>query len=216
MKAAIRTPTTAAFTPRRQLCTSGRRRSSFQKGSNGDHEEKSGKKNCNQRQRGERHRAGRGPDHRAQVGGEGEQRAGKSLRGAVSGEEVRLIDPAAGDHGALQQRKNDMASAEDQRAAAVEGVGDGDGLAASGREDARAETGAAMRPRAAATAGRRRAAPAAKPARRESPAWSVAGCRCAVCSELRASGLQRLWRAAAAASPAGRPAAMASRVWPEK
>ena len=61
------------------------------------------------------------------VGGKGEQRTGKRLRGPVSGEESLLIDPAAGNHGVFQQRQNNVASAKDQCPGAIEGAEDSDG-----------------------------------------------------------------------------------------
>ena len=69
----------------------------------------------------------------AEEGGEGEERTGEGLSGAVSGEEGLLINPTAIDHGGFEKRQDDVASAEDEGSGAVEGVEHRDGLRACER-----------------------------------------------------------------------------------
>lgn len=95
---------------------------------NGDDGEQAGKKDGDEGESREQERVDAGPDGRAKVGGEGEERTGKRLGRAVSGEKGLLIDPAGGDDGGFQERENDVASAEDEGSGAVEGIENGDGL----------------------------------------------------------------------------------------
>ncbi len=67
-------------------------------------------------------------EERSEVGGEREERSGKSLSAAISGEEGRCVDPTAGDGRRLEQRQHDVSAAKDERAGAVEGLEDSQGL----------------------------------------------------------------------------------------
>src|SRR5437588_785772 len=60
----------------------------------------------------------------AQVGGEGEERTWHSLGGAVAGYELLVGHPAGRDDLCLEQRKDDVASAKDQRPGAEKAVED--------------------------------------------------------------------------------------------
>jgi len=63
----------------------------------------------------------------AEIGGEGEERAGQSLGGAVSGEEDLRRDPAWADDRVGEHGEEGVASAEDETAGAVEGGEKGEG-----------------------------------------------------------------------------------------
>src|SRR5205807_1427950 len=60
----------------------------------------------------------------AQVGGEGEERTWHSLGGAVAGYELLVGHPAGRDDLCLEQRKDDVASAKDQRPGAEKAIED--------------------------------------------------------------------------------------------
>ena len=97
-------------------------------GQDGDDGEKSGKKDRDEGESREQDGMRAGPNGGSEIGGKGEEGTGKSLGGAVSGEEGLLVNPSGGDDGAFQEREHDVASAEDERPGAIEGVEDGDGL----------------------------------------------------------------------------------------
>ena len=63
-------------------------------------------------------------DGGAEVGGEGEEWAGNGLGCSVTSEEGWLGDPAGGDDGVIEKGKNDVATAEDEGSAAIEGGGE--------------------------------------------------------------------------------------------
>ena len=83
-----------------------------------------------QRRQENRDEADRRPDpavrrrahHRAEIGGEGEQRSGHGLRGAVTGEKRVVVDPTRRHDGGLQQRQNHVPAAEHQRTRAIERI----------------------------------------------------------------------------------------------
>jgi hypothetical protein len=105
----------------------GRARRAFQNGSAPTSSRKPGRKIAGVGPAGDA--VGLGAEDGAEIGGEGEERAGHSLGGAISGEEPISIDPAACDGFGFEQGQDDVAAAEDQRAGPIEGVEDGEGLA---------------------------------------------------------------------------------------
>src|SRR5262249_30839635 len=63
-----------------------------------------------------------GLHHRAEIGGEGEQRSRHGLRRAVAGEKRVVADPARRNDRRLQQRQHHMSAAEHQRTRAIERI----------------------------------------------------------------------------------------------
>jgi len=63
---------------------------------------------------------------RSQISGEREEWAGHRLGGAVAGEERIVAHPAGPDERFAKERQHDMATAEDERARAVEGIEQGE------------------------------------------------------------------------------------------
>ena len=123
------------------------------------------------------HAVGRRRHHRPQIGGEGEERPGHGLSGAVAGEKGVVAHPARRHHRGLQQGQHDVAAAEDERARAIERLEHRDRLArrrgapragarpAAGRTRrgrptrARADTAIGSAPRGAAAASRQKPQP---------------------------------------------------------
>ena len=104
----------------RRLRARGRRRSASQNGSAPTTSRNDGRKIATRQSAAPSPAVRRGPHHRAEIGGEGEQRPGHGLRRAVAGEERVVGHPARRHHRGLQQRQHHMAAAEHQRAGAVE------------------------------------------------------------------------------------------------
>ena len=109
---------------------------------------------------------------RAEVGREREQRPGHGLGGAVAGEECLLRDPPRDDDGLVEERQDDVAAAEDERAGAVEAVEQAqavrrDGVSAShsGDEEQQHEGAARTRSPFAGRSGTGASAAAAAPGR---------------------------------------------------
>ena len=69
------------------------------------------------------------PHHDAEIGREGEERAGHGLGRAIAREKHVVRHPTVRDDLGLEQRQDDMAAAEDERARAIEGIDEPHGLA---------------------------------------------------------------------------------------
>src|SRR5271163_1330851 len=97
-------------------------------GEDADDEQESGEKDGEQGDDGSGCAVWLRMDDCAEVGGEGEERAGEGLGGAVACEEIFVGDPAGADGGGLEKRKDDVAAAKNQGAGAVKSLEEGDGL----------------------------------------------------------------------------------------
>src|SRR5690606_12308293 len=73
-------------------------------------------------------------EHRAQIGGEGEERPRNRLRRAISGKELIRRHPARADDFCLEQRKHHVSAAKDERAVTVERIGDSQSLRRGNRD----------------------------------------------------------------------------------
>ena len=71
---------------------------------------------------------GRRSHRRAEIGGEGEERPGHSLGGAIAREKSVVAHPALWNDGRLEQRQHHVAAAEHERARAIEHVDELEGL----------------------------------------------------------------------------------------
>src|SRR5215831_12333138 len=98
-------------------------------GQGADDQEERRQKDRDQREPGAGEAVGARPHHGTEVRGEGEERPRHRLGGAVAGHELLVGHPPGRDDLGLEQRKDDVASAEHQRAGAVEAVEDGERLA---------------------------------------------------------------------------------------
>src|SRR5262249_25440839 len=116
----------------------------------------------------------RRPHHRAEIGGEGEQRSRHGLRGAVAGEKGVVADPPRRNHRRLQHRQHDASAAEHQRPGAIERVEfperlRGDAAASSGRPMSSAKNAtSSSAPSARLTSSGKAAGAIASPPRRKS------------------------------------------------
>ena len=94
----------------------------LQKGEDGGHEEETGKEDADERGEAvERGVVSGNTNGGAEVGAEGEEWAGDGLRCSIASEEGGLGEPAGGDYGGFEKGKDDVASAENESAAAIEG-----------------------------------------------------------------------------------------------
>src|SRR6185312_16176447 len=87
-----------------------------------EQDEHAGQKNAGEPQSCAGDAMRRGAYHGAQIGREGEERAGYRLSRAVAGEKPIVAHPAGRDEGLAQQRQNDMPAAEHQCAGTIKGI----------------------------------------------------------------------------------------------
>src|SRR5262249_16309316 len=98
-------------------------------GQSADDQEERRQKDRDQREPGAGEAVGARPHHGTEVRGEGEERPRHRLGGAVAGHELLVGHPPGRDDLGLEQRKDDVASAEHQRAGPVKAVEDRERLA---------------------------------------------------------------------------------------
>ena len=122
-------PTTAAFTPFSAASAAGLPRRASQKGSDADHQEKGGEEDGKETEEGAGQSVGLRPHDGAEIGREGEERARHGLRGAIASKKHIVAHPTWRHDLGLEERQDDMAPAEDERARAIEGIHEPHGLA---------------------------------------------------------------------------------------
>ena len=121
-RAAARSPTTAALTPRSADRAPGQPRIASHAGSTPTSEEQRRQEDRDDRDDAADDAARRQHADRPEIAGEREQRSGDRLGETVAREEPVVAHPARVDDGRVQQRQHDVAAAEHERAAPVERV----------------------------------------------------------------------------------------------